>query len=188
MSTDSRREEIFTEPAFFIEEDWEVAARHGMEVIEQQQLSIEQLDEDHVALLSVFQFMIGNTDWSAIRAAEGEPCCHNGNVIGSDQIKIVLPYDFDQAGLISTDYARPNSSLGIRTVRQRLYRGFCATNEATERAIDRIIAVRSSLEDVIISSEASESTRERALEYLHESLDILATPASRSDRILEKCR
>jgi hypothetical protein len=188
-STDSRREEVFAEPAFLIEEEWEVAARHGLNVIEQQAIEFSSLDPQHAALLSVFQFMIGNTDWSALRGPGEENCCHNGKVIGTGGSGyIVLPYDFDQAGLISTEYSQPSESLPIRTVRQRLYRGFCVNNSAVDSAAEHVLARRTELEDVLQSSNASADARSQALEYLRESLDLLADPRSRTSEVIESCR
>jgi hypothetical protein len=189
VSTDSRREEVMTEPAFLIEEDWEVAARHGLNVIEQESIPLESLDAAHTALLSVFQFMIGNTDWSALRGPDEENCCHNGKVIGGpDTARIVLPYDFDQAGLIYTEYSQPNERLPIRTVRQRLYRGFCAFHAETGTAIALILERREQLESVLQTSAAGEKSKADALEYLRESMAILADTASRTEEILESCR
>ena len=40
-----------------------------------------------------------------------------------------IPYDFDMAGIINTPYAEPDPRLGIRSVRERLFRGYCRTKE-----------------------------------------------------------
>ena len=39
---------------------------------------------------------------------------------------VPVPYDFDYAGAVNTVYATPNPVLGIKSVRQRHFRGFCA--------------------------------------------------------------
>ncbi|HMB74470.1 MAG TPA: hypothetical protein VKQ06_12930 [Gammaproteobacteria bacterium] len=189
VSTDSRREESFTEPAFFIEEDWEVAARHNHELLEIQKLALTDLDPDHTALLSVFQYIIANTDWSALRGPGEEDCCHNGNVFGeTGGGAIVIPYDFDQSGLIDTEYSAPSEQLPIRSVTRRYYRGYCALNPQTETAIAYILQQRSALAAVLEDSAASEDAKEDALEFLNESLDILADPEERNEEILEPCR
>src|SRR5438045_7766821 len=48
---------------------------------------------------------------------------------------IVVPYDFDYAGLVDAYYAVPNEGLPIENVRQRLYRGFARTEEELNEAI-----------------------------------------------------
>ena len=189
VSTDSRREEILREPAFLIETDQEVAARHGLEVLEQESFRPEELDSRHAALVSVFQFIIGNTDWSMLDAPGNEDCCHNADVIGNNASPaIALPYDFDQSGLISTEYARPPEMLRIRNVRQRVYRGVCDVNAELDIVYTHIANKRTDLEYVLQVSKASESARNEALAYLKEALDILADPQLRNAAITEQCR
>ncbi len=189
ISTDSRREERFAAPAFLIEEDTEIAARHGLDVIEQAALGFDVLDAAHTALLSVFQYVIGNTDWSSLRGPDGENCCHNGDAIGTVGGPVyVIPYDFDNAGLIATDYAEPSDILPIRNVRQRLYRGFCRLDSEVGAAIEHLLERRPDLEAVIAGSEAAEPARAEALAYLRESLDTLADPAERDSEIHGECR
>ena len=36
-----------------------------------------ELDAAHTNLINVFQFMIGNTDFSLIRGPADDDCCHN---------------------------------------------------------------------------------------------------------------
>ncbi|MBT6208695.1 MAG: hypothetical protein HOI35_01565 [Woeseia sp.] len=58
--------------------------------------------------------LIANTDFSVKKGPSGEGCCHNGRVLatlGEQRAWIILPYDFDQAGIINTDYALPNEDL-----------------------------------------------------------------------------
>ena len=64
--------------------------------------------------------MIGNTDWNLDKS-------HNIELIrpASGGAPIPVPYDFDWSGLIAPPYARPNQMLGIGSVKQRLFRGFC---------------------------------------------------------------
>jgi hypothetical protein len=189
VSTDSRREETFREAAFLIESDSEVAARHGMDVIEQQSFRIAEVNARHAALLSVFQYMIGNTDWSIFAAAGSENCCHNADVIGSDNGRVfALPYDFDQSGLISTEYAEPPEQLRLRNVRQRLYRGACAFNPELDSVFALIEDRRAELEQVFRSSNAGADAREDAFDYFQEALVILADADQRNEAILEECR
>jgi hypothetical protein len=117
-------ENIF--PGFFIESDNEVAARHNMEKYKPAQINPAQLEITQASRYSMYQFLIANTDWSMLKGPPEEGCCHNGKVIytpGTTSDWIVLPYDFDQAGLINTSYSSPSPALNLRSVRQRLYRG-----------------------------------------------------------------
>ena len=78
-SSGKRDDEVH--PAYFVETDNEVAARYGMEEIDIKQIDFAQLDPAHTSKLSLFQFLIGNTDWSVIKGPGNENCCHNGKLI-----------------------------------------------------------------------------------------------------------
>jgi hypothetical protein len=87
-----------------------------------------QYDPEALALLDVFQYFIGNTDWSAFAPPQGENCCHNVvPYLRADGMVVPVPYDFDSSGIVDPPHAAPDERLRIRTVRQRLYRGRCRT-------------------------------------------------------------
>jgi hypothetical protein len=189
--TDSRRAETITEPAFFVEEDWEVAQRHGLEALALEEVPLADLDMRHGALLALFQYMIGNTDWSAITAAPDEDCCHNGKPIGAEgSAIIVLPYDFDHAGLVGADYAQPRSHLPITSVRQRLYRGYCATNSGLGWAVEQFNDKRSAIEAIFDSSHEliDERTRRRTSDYLADFYDVINDSEQLQEKIVAQCR
>jgi hypothetical protein len=77
--------------------------------------------------MAIFNYMIGNTDWSV-------PNQHNCKVLtGRDfnypGLGVIVPYDFDYAGIINTDYAVPFDGLGLKSVLERRYLGACRTKE-----------------------------------------------------------
>jgi hypothetical protein len=112
-----------TRYAFFLENDDRMARRNGDTVLAQK--GVSQLDAEifQMGVLAVFQYMIGNTDWSVAGL-------HNIVVIQDSAAAVFpVPYDFDWSGVIWTPYAQPDSRLNIRTVRQRLFRGACRTAE-----------------------------------------------------------
>jgi hypothetical protein len=190
IDTEDERAEPFTEPGFFIEEDWEVAERHGLEALAAPGFQLADLDARELALLSLFQFMIGNLDWAGTAAApDEEDCCHNGKPIGSaGGSVIVLPYDFDNAGLISAEYAAPPASVRIRSVRQRLYWGYCATNAELDWAVQRFNERRAAVEQVFDSEPVDERSRSRTLDYISEFYETINDPEELQDDIVDRCR
>ena len=189
VETEGRRPESFTEQAFLIEEDWEVAERHGLEVLDVESLDPAELNSRHTTLLSMFNFMIGNTDWSAIAAVGGEDCCHNGAVLHDEAEGVfVIPYDFDQAGIISTSYAKPNPVLPISSVRQRLYRGLCSMNGELDWVVGRLNEQREVIERVFDDERIRERQRNRTLDYLRDSYEIINDPEQFNEEIVEACR
>ena len=188
VDPEARRPRPTIEPAFLIEADWEVAERLGMEVIETEKLEIDSLDTQYTALYALFQFMIGNTDWSVRDEPPGDLCCHNGKVIrNSGGPSIVLPYDFDNSGLVSAAYAVPNEILLIRFVTQRFYRGLCAMNGGLNAAILHIDQRRERLIALLDDESLSERSRRRALDYLNDFFAIINDRERRQELIYERC-
>ena len=191
VETEGRRPSSTTAGAFLIEEDWEAGERAGMEAVKVDSLRFAQLDSAGAALLYLFQYMIGSTDWSPIAGPPGENCCHNTKLIGpedSDAGRIVLPYDFDQVGLINATYARPAASVPIRSVTQRYYRGYCVLNDDLAAAIQLLNERRSDVEAAFASLEVRERSRSRALTYLDDSYERINDPRSFEREILDRCR
>ena len=110
---------------FLIESDEELAARIGGEVAEIGGVPYSRLNDRKTALFYVFQYMIGNTDWSLIRAPGEDVCCHNAHLIEKNGGLYPIPYDFDFSGLVNASYAKQSSIVGTKRVTQRVYRGYC---------------------------------------------------------------
>ncbi len=76
-------------------------------------------------MVSLFNYMIGNTDW---RIKGG----HNMKFIKSlTQLStqvIPIPYDFDYSGFVDAHYSFPQSWTSIENVKQREYMGYCREN------------------------------------------------------------
>lgn len=188
-STGQRKDEIH--PGFLIESDGEAAARLGMTPVEIHEVDVRRLDADPLSIFTLFQFMIGNTDWSIRKGPGTEYCCHNGNVVGppgTDTGWVVLPYDFDQAGLINASYAMPSEQLPIRSVRQRLYRGFCSSNAKLESTIALFNEQRSAIEELFIDSPTGATGNKAALKYLQSFFAIVNDPEKRQKQLLDRCR
>ena len=180
-----------TEPAFFIEHTKSVAKRLDMKELSVPKVETKQLDPEHASTYMLFQYMIGNTDFSAKLGPKGDDCCHNSKVFGpAGQTKgvIVIPYDFDQAGLINKSDAAPSPALPIRSVRQRLYRGFCTHNGELERTIADFKNERTAIETLFASEEFSDSSRKSMQRYLDEFYDIVNDPDAMQKNIAGKCR
>ena len=188
-STGRRDDE--THPGFLIEAEKNVAKRLDMTPIKAASVGVSQLDETQLSILTLFQFMIGNTDWSVRSGPDGRHCCHNGKLIGkpsSDSEWVVLPYDFDQSGLINASYAIPAESLGIRSVKQRLYRGYCSTNDELEQTIRLFNDNRADIEGLFVSDSSDPKKHKRALRYVRDFYEIINDMDKRQKSIVADCR
>jgi hypothetical protein len=122
-----------TRYAFFLEDDDRVAHRNHGEVLVQG-VNQGEADRAQMGLVAVFEYMIGNTDWSV-------PYLHNILLVQDSTGTIYpVPYDFDWSGVIAPPYARPDARLGITSVRQRLYRSGCRSAEEFAPIFTRFLA------------------------------------------------
>jgi hypothetical protein len=116
---------------FVIEDDDDVADRVGMSAKKTPNIEIEDLDPAQRRLAYIYQYMIGNTDYSLIHGADENDCCHNSVPMTATEGPpyTPVPYDFDFSGLVNAPYAVIDRRFRISNVRQRLYRGRCIDNE-----------------------------------------------------------
>ena len=99
---------------------------------------LSALDKPQAALVYVFQYLVGNTDWSLATAHGETACCHNVDLFERDGRLVAVPYDFDLSGLVDARYAKPDPSLRLRSVTQRRYRGYCMAREPLARALELV--------------------------------------------------
>lgn len=178
----SNEDEVETSYAFLIEDDEQLAGRIGMKVDESPSTTIAALDGAHTNLVSVFQFLIGNTDFSPIKAMPGEPCCHNYILLKNDETQISVPYDFDISGIASPPHARPNPRFKLSNVKQRLYRGRCANNEHLENSLQTFRDRRASIYGLVANLDGMSSrAKKKTTRYIEEFYEIIDSP-----RLLER--
>jgi len=123
---------------FFIESERDLGRRIGARLLEARGGKFADFDPAQTDLLSVFEYMIGNTDFSIW-------ALHNIRVYANVGTYFPVPYDFDWSGLVNATYAFPDPRLGINNVRERLYRGPCRTPEELAPTFARFNAQRDSV-------------------------------------------
>jgi hypothetical protein len=102
-----------------LEEESQMAARNKASLTEQK-LKPQQTQREPFLRMAVFQYLIGNTDWSV-------EYLQNIKLIktSSAQQPVTVPYDFDHSGIVNAPYARPAEELLMNSVQERRYRGYC---------------------------------------------------------------
>jgi hypothetical protein len=187
-SESKRKDEVH--PAFFIESAGEVASRLGMAVVHQPSIKVAQLDEEQTSIYTLFQYLIANTDWAITKGPGDEDCCHNGKLIGrpgTEENWVVLPYDFDQSGLINTEYALPALGLGISTVRTRLYRGECRHKDRLDETIALFNDQRDRIEAALLPESLTPGARKKALAYIQEFYTTINDAEELNKEVIENC-
>lgn len=186
----SGEEDPLTRYTFIIEDDDIMAARNGASKRdwEKGQLHPALLDARHAVIVDLFQYMIGNTDWSGVEM-------HNMELIQKpDGTPLTVPFDFDFSGMVDTRYADPDPSLPIRNVRRRLYRGFCPEEVNRDRELyEEVFELYLEKEDEIYElwrsqPQLEEDRREDNLNYLEDFFETLRDEGRIESRIFGECR
>lgn len=102
-----------------LEEEPQMAKRNEMLAVERK-LRPTQVQRIPFLKMAVFEYLIGNTDWSV-------QYLQNIKLLAADSLSnpYAVPYDFDHAGIVNAPYAKPAEALNMRTIKERRYRGFC---------------------------------------------------------------
>jgi len=128
---------------FFVEDVQDVAIHLERKLLPAKGARFDDLDPDALSLLSMFEYFIGNTDWSI-------SALHNIALLQDSAARVVpVAYDFDWTGAVDTRYAFPDKSLKIRSVSDLLYRGNCMSPAQFKTVIDRFRAKRPAMEAVL---------------------------------------
>ena len=168
---------------FFVEDQGDMAARNTGVRIPAKGATRDDFDAETLADLSLFEFMIGNTDLSFA----GE---HNVRFVRTAQFGIVfpVPYDFDWSGVINTRYARPDPSLPIHAVRDRLWMSFCFTPEQLAPAIARFNAQRDAITAIYANTTLLEKpVADATLAYFADFYKIINDPKQLTKAITRHC-
>ena len=138
-ATDGKTETVHT---FLLEPEKQLAARLDGERSDRAEVALDWLDEQHMALVYVFQYLVANVDWSLVLPEGDDRCCHNGTLIETGADLLYVPYDFDLTGFVDAPYAFPPPDLRLKSVTQRRYRGFCTERDYLQQALRTIVAKR----------------------------------------------
>jgi hypothetical protein len=173
---------VATRTALFLEDDDDVARRLEGRAVEQRGVSFRRADADTVALMMIFEYMIGNTDMSMLSL-------HNIRLVrATDGVVYPVPYDFDYSGLVNTRYSVPDPRLGINSVRSRLYRGPCRTAEELAPVFDRFRAARSDVMAVYDSIPGiKEGYVRQARAYLNQFYETIDQPSKVKRAFIDGC-
>lgn len=175
--------------AFFLEHKNRLGKRIDARDLKIEETEVERILPDHLNLTSVFEYLIGNTDFSPIAPSPYDECCHNYDLYGNDSDQLIaIPYDFDQAGFVNAPYAAPSEQFPIRSVRQRIYRGRCVNNEHIPASLQRFQEIRDSIYALLREHDGLTSmTRKSLISYVDGFYKVIDDPAAVERYFIEKC-
>ncbi|MCU0403002.1 MAG: hypothetical protein MUE99_00505 [Chitinophagaceae bacterium] len=160
-----------TNYAFAIEPADDLAKRLKFEEFKEAKIFTEQTNRAQTTLVNMFQFMIGNTDWSV-------PNYHNVKLFrAADSIQAapyLIPYDFDYAGIVNTSYAVPYEGLPITSVQERYYLGFSRTMEEINLVLEIMQQKKDTLQKVIRDfGLLNKNHKGQMMDYMNEFFELI---------------
>jgi hypothetical protein len=173
-----------TRYSFIAEDPDQVAARNGGTAVKQKGAGADDLDAKQSAIAFIFQYMIGNTDFSF-------GGLHNSELIRTSTGDILpVAYDFDYSGAVNASYAVPDPRLRIKNVRDRQFRGYCAYKDEYINALDLFKSKKAEIyalyTDPIGQLLTSRSVKD-AISYFDEFYKRIETPKQAQREIFDEC-
>ena len=169
--------------AFFTEHFDTMAARNHAQRLERGSFDHELLDTGAADMLALFQYMIGNTDWSIVRQR------NTVLILDESGRQVPVPYDLDMSGLVNAHYAGPPPGLPIDKVTQRHYLGFCHPGMNWEPLFQSFLAYQ----DEILSLPAtiqgmSEKSVDETRNFLADFFEEIQSETERDKAIVNACK
>lgn len=172
--------------AFLIEPEEMLAERSDGVVIKNDELSMHFMRTDELDIAALFQYMVGNSDYSIAGR-------HNMKILGLPGFGSLgytpVPYDFDYTGLVNAEYATPGENLGINSVRQRYFMGPCRDDQEFQAAIDHINSHREEIMELVSEFPyLSDKHKNEMIGYLEDYFSSASRPNFIKSNLKSTCR
>jgi hypothetical protein len=182
---------IISRVGYFLEDLSDLAKRNGLKQTRAPNLIPEaELSPIDAARYALFQDMIANHDWSMRAGPAGKECCHNAELMGplAPGATIPVPYDFDFSGFVDPPYATPPDQLHISSVRERVYRGYCAHNAEALVVARQMRDARPQMIAALTSTPGIDAQRAaKATSFLDGFFADIATDDAVTNKLLRRC-
>jgi hypothetical protein len=159
--------------AILLEEEHQLATRNNMVAVEKK-IGSRQAEVSAFHRMAVFEYFIGNTDWSV-------EYLQNVKLLATDtnSVAYTVPYDFDHAGIVSPPYAKPAEQLQLSSVRERRYRGYCLTDLSLLRPFfTEFLQLRDKIDSLYeTASYLDASNKKTAVKFIDDFYRVIADEA-----------
>lgn len=147
--------------AILVEHEEETAKRLSGIPVDQFGVPVDSLMHNQAALVCMFEYMIGNTDWDVSMQ-------RNVRLLKAKETgkMLLLPYDFDFSGLVSAPYASPSSESGLKTVQDRFLMNVGVSQNSLRTATNVLRAAKKDFYEICRSKYLSRSASDEMLRYL----------------------
>jgi hypothetical protein len=170
-----------TKLGLLIEDESDMSKRNGARIATIRGGTFGDMDPLQMQIMSVFAYMVGNTDWSLWSL-------HNVRLmLTPDGRYVPVPYDFDWSGVVYARYAKPDPRLGIKTVQDRLYRGPCYSPADLAPVLAKFAEQRNAINQLYARLPLDDSYRRRALDYYKEFFEIIGDQRQVRRELIDTC-
>ena len=177
--------EPFTRLGILFEDVDDLAARMEARELPVPRQLFSSVDQAQLLFMSLFQYMIGNTDYSIL-------LLHNVIMLDdASGIRYTVPYDFDFSGLVNAHYALPAPDLKLASVKERRYRGPCTTEAEVQEALKPFLEKRAELLALpasLTSLGLEEGHRKDVEKYLSEFFELISKPEKVKKTFVTDCK
>lgn len=176
---------LTTRYAFIAEDPGRMSARLGGKILDIKGAGPDDMQPDAMVLAGLFEYLIGNTDFSMSALHNVELFARND---GNDPIPVAR--DFDFSGLVNARYATPDGRLRIRTVRDRLYRGYCAPDSSYAKVFALFDARKDAIYSLYhdkVGSLMQPKLVDETTKYLDDFYKTIDNPKNAKSDIIEAC-
>ena len=174
-----------TRYAFLFEDPDELAARLGGLMTKTKGAVADDMEPDALALAYVFEYFIGNLDFSFNGL-------HNTELVLKKDGGLATPivYDFDFSGAVNAPYATVDPQFRSKRVVERVFRGYCAILNAYPAAIETFQKKKDAIYALYrddVGKLMEPGIVKAALAYYDDFYDEIKTPRDAESNILKRC-
>lgn len=167
---------------FFLEDKNDVATRNGKVILHYKNFKQYNILRKNMVILSLFQLMIGNSDWDVSRL-------HNINILSVDEqsIPVAVPFDFDWSGIINQAYFTLDPQISPDAKYKRKYKGYRWSDQELETAFSAFKELKEPFLDLIFQCEyLNDENRLGLTEYIMKFYELISSKRDIREVILKK--
>lgn len=174
---DTKSDDKIVGMAILLEDKSSFEKRHDLsEMKDSFNLPRSNFDDNNFRTHGLFQYLIGNVDWSTAISKNMDiyKSKKNGKMF-------IVPYDFDFSGFVNVSYAVPNKDYNQKKIRDRLLLEADESDSLYQSEIQKFIALKPSFIDLIKKQKGLEMDVKMDLEnYIHSFYDNIGLGLTRS--------
>ncbi|MEO8562777.1 MAG: hypothetical protein ABI601_11920 [bacterium] len=170
--------------AIIVEDPGQLANRLSAKLEKTKGASPSDFEAPQLALAYLFQYFIGNLDFSFNGL-------HNTELLMTTDGRLLpVAYDFDFAGAVNTSYATPPQNFGMRSVRMRKFLGPCEVAAEYPKALARFVEKKDAIYALYhdeVGKRMNDRVVKETLSYFDEFYDALRTPQQAERNVFGRC-